>query len=193
MNLMMAGSDKHILTVAEILELNEEKLRYVRMAFGYVRDMDDAEDIFQDCILRILNARDSIFVSDLKAYFSASIRHSCLRKLKARSKSGTLTDPVMQAHIARLSSEAENPDPAAFDDVRKLIGNCRARLKDLTMDVFEAKRIEGMSYKEIAGIFGIRESRVNLEIRRALKIFREEFKDYLPFLTLLMYGLHIIH
>ena len=83
----------------------------------------------------------------------------------------------------------ERPDPAAQDDMSRLMKNCRARLKDLTINVFEAKRFEGMSYREISRIFGIRESRVNLEIQRALKIFREEFKDYLPAITLLITGL----
>lgn len=190
---MDVDSSRHILTLSEILDLNAEKIRYVRLAYGYVRNMEDAEDIFQDCMLSILNGRESIYVSDLPAYFSASIRHSCLRRLRSRSRAGTLADPVLQAHVARLSAEAEESDPAAYDDVKKLIGNCRAKLKDLTMDVFEAKRIEGLSYKEIARIFGIRESRVSLEIQRALKIFRDEFKDYLPIQILIAYGLHILH
>ena len=181
----MTDNGKHSLTTAEILHLNTEKIRYVRLAYGYVRNMDDAEDIFQDCILRLLNDREKIFVSDISAYFSAAIKHRCLRHLQRSARSEVMADPILHAHIAKLSAESGSPDPGTHDDIYRLLQNCRARLKDLTANVFEAKRIEGMSYREIAGIFGIRESRVNLEIRRALKIFREEFKDYLPFIILI--------
>lgn len=186
---LMTDSGKHNVTTAEILYLNTEKIRYIRLAYGYVRNMDDAEDIFQDCILSILNNRDKIHISDISVYFAAVIKHRCLRHLKRESKSDTFEDPILQAHIAKLSADMERPDPAAQDDMSRLMKNCRARLKDLTINVFEAKRFEGMSYREISRIFGIRESRVNLEIQRALKIFREEFKDYLPAITLLITGL----
>ncbi len=64
----------------------------------------------------------------------------------------------------------------------ELFRKCEKRLPKLTLEVFEAKRLEKMSYKEIGKVYGISESRINFEIKRALKVFREEFKDYGLFL-----------
>ena len=138
----MTDNGKHSLTTAEILHLNTEKIRYVRLAYGYVRNMDDAEDIFQDCILRLLNDREKIFVSDISAYFSAAIKHRCLIHLQRSARSEVMADPILHAHIAKLSAESGSPDPGTHDDIYRLLQNCRARLKDLTANVFEAKRIE---------------------------------------------------
>lgn len=183
--LMIADNMKHTVTMAELISLNAEKSRYVRLAYGYVCNMDDAEDIFQDSLLQLLRGMDHIYVSDIKLYFATVIRNACLRHLKRKVKSDSLSDPVLQAHISRLEADTENL--SVYADLFRHLKNCRSALTELTIDVFEAKRFEGMSYKEISRIFGITERRANHEIQKALKIFREEFKDYLPSIILLMF------
>ncbi len=54
----------------------------------------------------------------------------------------------------------------------------RRLLPELTYEIFTAKRLSGMSAKEIAKQFGITERRVNFEIQKASKVFRQVFRDY---------------
>lgn len=43
---MASAKERHLITVDEILSLNKEKLRYVTIAEGYVKDRSIAEEIF---------------------------------------------------------------------------------------------------------------------------------------------------
>ena len=73
-------------------------------------------------------------------------------------------------------------------DFPALLEKCRSRMSDLTYEVFMAKRLDRMSYMEISKMFMISRSRINYEINRALKIFKDVFKDYLPVIALLICG-----
>ena len=58
----MLNEKPHKLTIDDILLLNEERLRFVKIAQRYVGKRDIAEDIYQDSIVKILNRRDEIEV-----------------------------------------------------------------------------------------------------------------------------------
>ena len=75
------GLEKHKITKEEMMSLALERERYVRLAMIYVRNRSDAEDIFHDLMLRLYMEQDKFYVSDIKSYFSSSVKHSCLRFL----------------------------------------------------------------------------------------------------------------
>lgn len=185
------GLEKHKITKEELMSLALERERYVRLAMIYVRNRSDAEDIFHDLMLRLYMEQEKFYVSDLKSYFSSSVKHSCLRFLCRNSKSEHMGDDLsaLEAYfISRLqyggfestSFEADFPD---------LFKKCAERLPKLTLEVFAARRLEKMSYKEIGEAFGISSNRINYEIKRALAVFREVFKDYHYLLIFFFYGL----
>lgn len=176
----MSVKEKHIITHEELTSLTLERARYVRLAQIYVRDGNDAEDIFHDCILLLINNRDRLYVNDIRSYFAASIKNRCLRYLKNRQRVESVdsgADPLRQYFMSRLQDNGEE-DAVRCADFPELFRKCEERLPKLTLEVFEAKRLEKMSYKQISKMFGISENRINFEIKRALKVFREEFKDY---------------
>ena len=50
------------------------------------------------------------------------------------------------------------------------------KLPEKRREIFELNRLEGLSYKEIASKLNISENTVDTQIRRTLKLFREEIK-----------------
>ena len=60
------------------------------------------------------------------------------------------------------------------------------RMPELTRRIFEGSRYENKSYKELAQELNIAFTHVNFEMRRALKKLREEFKDYIFALIILL-------
>ena len=180
----MSSMEKHIITHEELTSLTLERTRYIRLAQIYVRDENDAEDIYHDCILLLISNKDRTYISDVKSYFSVIIKNRCLRYLKQKQRSESVdsdTDRFRQYFLTRLQENAEE-SAVRVADMPELFRKCEKRLPKLTLEVFEAKRLEKMSYKEIGKVYGISESRINFEIKRALKVFREEFKDYGLFL-----------
>lgn len=174
----MSVKEKHRISGEDLMSLVSDKARYMRLAQIYVRNESDAEDIYHDCLLYLYDSRDKIMVSDIGAYFSITVKNRCLRFLKKQDRESPVdSSDFSNFFISRLEDNCESRTECNAD-FPELLKKCGQRLPKLTMDIFEAKRLEHMSYKEISRIFGVTENRINFEIKRALKVFREEFRDY---------------
>lgn len=61
------------------------------------------------------------------------------------------------------------------------------KLPEKRREIFELNRLEGLSYKEIASKLNISENTVDTQIRRTLKLFREEIKKLKTILLTFFY------
>ena len=165
--------------------LNQERVRFVRLAVRFVGDTEVAEDIVQDSMIDFVKIMDKKDISNVKAYFSTIVKNNCFHYLnnKKHSSFSLESDSQLVIENIRILSEQIEDTTGQMDDIKKILDNCKDQLPELTVKVFAAKRLEGLSYKEIAKKFGISERRVNTEIQKAQKVFREEFKDYRLLMT----------
>lgn len=165
--------------------LNQERVRFVRLAVRFVGDSEVAEDIVQDSMIDFVKIMDKKDISNVKAYFSTIVKNNCFHYLKNKKHSSISLESDSQLIIEniRILSEQIEDTTGQMDDIKKILDNCKEQLPELTLKVFAAKRLEGLSYKEIAKKFDITERRVNTEIQKAQKVFREEFKDYRLLMT----------
>lgn len=182
---------RHIITIEEILSLNKEKVRYITLAYSYVRDYSCAEEIFSQCIFKLIQTKDSQYVSDCRAFFATSVKNRCINYLKRQQKECEMNQNERRKErigieIERLTVQCAQEEFQT--DFPALLEKCRSQMSDLTYEVFMAKRLDRMSYMEISKMFMISRSRINYEINRALKIFKDVFKDYLPVIALLICG-----
>ena len=172
---------RHIITIEEILSLNKEKVRYITLAYSYVRDYSCAEEIFSQCIFKLIQTKDSQYVSDYRSFFATSVKNRCINYLKRQQKECEMNQNERRKErigieIERLTVQCAQEEFQT--DFPALLEKCRSRMSDLTYEVFMAKRLDRMSYMEISKMFMISRSRINYEINRALKIFKDVFKDY---------------
>lgn len=70
--------------------------------------------------------------------------------------------------------------------MQTMLDRAVSRMPELTRRIFEGSRYENKSYKELAQELNIAFTHVNFEMRRALKILRKEFKDYIFVLIILL-------
>lgn len=159
----------------------EERGRYAALAYSYVRDMSTAEEIVHQCIFGLMQTTGRRYVSEPKAYFASVVKNSCLNYLKRKSKECSIDDDCglkerIDLEISRLAAQAGTEESSA--DFPALLKKAREQMPELTYDVFMAKRLDRMSYKEIARIFRISESRIHYEMHKAIRIFRKVFGDY---------------
>jgi RNA polymerase sigma-70 factor (ECF subfamily) len=150
----------------------------------YLNDTDAAEEIVQELFCHIWDKRETIEIKEtLRAYFFRATRNRCFnhfRHLKIREAhqqetqaENNITDNLT-AYEAMKGFELE-------EKITQVINQLPAQCKL----VFSMSRFEGKKYQEIADELGISKKAVEAHISKALKVLREELKEYLPLLLLL--------
>lgn len=155
-------------------------------AYSFLQDKEDAEEIVQSTFLMVWEKRETLAIrTSVKPYLYAMVRNACLNaikheKIKQRYAGEEIAlaarshDAVSQA-VA--SNELEHRIKAAMDVLPE---QCRM--------VFKLSRFEELKYAEIAEQLNISIKTVENHMGKALKIMREQLKDYLPLVIVFLNG-----
>ena len=155
-------------------------------AYTFVQDRDEAEEIVQSTFLNVWEKRDNLSIhTGVKPYLYAMVRNASLNVLKhekIKQQHVTMEMAVAERSVESVSrtvmaSELETKIYKAMD---KLPEQCRL--------VFKLSRFEELKYSEIAEQLNISIKTVENQMGKALKIMRDQLKDYLPLLIVLMNG-----
>jgi RNA polymerase sigma-70 factor, ECF subfamily len=151
-------------------------------AHSFLNDPDEAEEVVQSSFVTLWNKRQSLEIqTSIKSYLYRMVRNSCLNVIKHRNVKKEYAaleiaggEPMHEGVIQSvLSSELEQKIQAAM---KALPEQCRI--------VFQLSRFEELKYSEIAEQLNISEKTVENHMGKALKIMREQLKDYLPLILL---------
>lgn len=141
---------------------------------------EQAKDIVQDVFVKFWNDREKLDIKiSIRSYLFVSVRNRCLDILRKKDRSIKLSeisegrDVADESFETYILSELENLLTRSLD---KLPGRCR--------EVFELSRLYGLKNREIAIKLNLSEKTVENQMTKALRILREELKDYLPLLAL---------
>jgi len=155
-------------------------------AYTFVQDRDEAEEIVQSAFLSVWEKRESIEIrTSLKSYLYTMVRNACLNVIKH--------EKIKQKHIGEELAIAER----SHDSVSQRINSSEletriqvsmAKLPEQCRLIFKLSRFEELKYAEIADHLNISVKTVENQIGKALKIMREELKDYLPLVIVLING-----
>jgi RNA polymerase sigma-70 factor, ECF subfamily len=156
-------------------------------AFTFVQDHDDAEEIVQSTFLMVWEKKEVLEIrTGVKPYLYAMVRNACLNVIKH--------EKVKQQHAAvemvmgERSVESVTRTVMASELEAKIYRAMEA-LPEQCRLVFKLSRFEELKYAEIAAQLNISIKTVENHMGKALKIMREQLKDYLPILLVLMKGL----
>ena len=133
-------------------------------ALRYVDDIDRAEDIVQDCFVKMLEGHPSDCLHD---------SHEMAAPLLFRIVHNRCID-----ELRRYQPQVPIPTDMAEDDVESSFVAARLwtaidTLPDRCREVFLMAKRDGMSYREIADELGLKENTVRNHIARALETLRE--------------------
>lgn len=190
--ILMKGSRRH-LSPGEFAHMFAQlRPRFEAFANRYVRNRAAAEDIVAESFMTLWERREKIAPdSNLPAYLLTIVRNRCLDWLRAQIRHSQieqrlygLRQEIVEADIQSL--EAFDPNEICSKEVERIIRETLERLSPLTRQVFEARRFDEKSYKEIAETCGITVRRVEFELTKALKEFRTALRDYLPAFLILL-------
>ena len=154
-----------------------------RFAFGYIKDRDASQEIVQDVFINLWNKRETIDPDrQVKSYLYTSVKNRCLNYIRDNKKFRSFyLDVEVEMEIPDT-----NPDLFSENETKIKIENALDKLPEKCRQVFELSRFEEMKYKDIADNLGISVKTVEVQISKALRILREELKEFLMILILLI-------
>jgi len=167
---------------------------YYKQLYAYARKFvhdDIAHNAVQDLFASIWQKSNSITITtSLQNYLISGVRNNCLHWLeKQKVRNKYVNDTAIQMAIDELNFYANTEDSYQSLIEAELQGKLNEAISKLPpqcQKVFIMSRSEGKKNKEIAEELGISVKAVEKHLTKALKILKEDLKDYLPLLLALL-------
>jgi RNA polymerase sigma-70 factor (ECF subfamily) len=153
-------------------------------AYSFVQDRDEAEEIVQSTFLSVWEKRADLAIhTGVKPYLYAMVRNAALNVIKhekIKQQHASVEVAVAEKSVESVTHTvmASELEDRIYKALNKLPEQCRL--------VFKLSRFEELKYAEIAEQLNISVKTVENQMGKALKIMREQLKDYLPLLIVLM-------
>lgn len=149
-----------------------------------LNDSEEAEEMVQNTFIVLWENRANVDIhTSLKSYLYRAVHNSCLNRIKHMK--------VRQEHSAYVlhtqEEEVESTSNVVIgNELQQQINVAIEQLPPQCKRVFTMSRYENLTYAEIAAQLEISVKAVDKQMVRALRILREQLKDYLPLILLLL-------
>lgn len=176
------------------INFNSIYTTYYRRAFlftlSYVHNDLVAEDIVSEAIIYLWELSKKQEIPSIEAVLITYIRSKSLNYLKhlqvQENVYQNLTDKGQRELEIRISTlEACDPKEVMSEELRSKVKTLLAGMPEKTRIAFISDRLDGKSHKEIAEELGISVKGVEYHISKAVKLLRDNLKEYAPFLYFL--------
>ena len=154
-----------------------------RYAFSFLNDRNEAEEIVQNAFIKVWERKSDLQVqTSLKAYLYTMVRNASLNRIKH--------ERIKQQHVQNQMRVMESArelvsEKVMSNDLEAKIYSAMNTLPEQCRLVFQLSRFEELKYQEIAEQLQISVKTVENHMGKALKLMREQLKDYLPIVLLI--------
>ncbi|MGI4864763.1 MAG: RNA polymerase sigma-70 factor [Janthinobacterium lividum] len=143
-----------------------------RFAFSYLKSRPAAEEIVQECFIKIWEKRTQLRDDvPLKGYLFTTAHHAVLNELRRDQHHLRL-----HGQVAAAAGPASVANEAEYQEMEALYQAALDRLPPKQREVFVLSRQLGLSYPEIAERQGVSVKTVEAHIMQALKTMRSYFR-----------------
>ena len=171
---------------------DEEIKQLVRRCYGrmkaYIMKMaslssDDADDILQETLLKLLEKQPSVLKSKIDGYLFRMVKNACVNFRTRGGHNRTVSLDKMETDAAlNLLSEldfenAELKEASREADLNVIL-DFADQLPLRTNEIFRMSRLEGKKHAEIAMELGISVRAVEKHLQKSVTKYREEFKKF---------------
>ncbi|MBK8807949.1 MAG: RNA polymerase sigma-70 factor [Bacteroidales bacterium] len=151
--------------------------------YKVLNDKTTAEEVVQNFMLKLWEKREALHLPDeIDKYLYKAVYNNSIEYLRKKSKV-SVTDNFDINH-ERLS-HSENMIETV--ELSSRISSIKKSLPEMTLQIFEMNRNEGLSYPQIAEQLQISVKTVEYHISKALKTFRQNLSEYLAMALLFIY------
>lgn len=162
------------------LEFNNQVLQHSRklymIAFRFLKRQDEAEDAVQEIFMRLWNKNEELGrYNSLEALATASVRNYCIDILRRKK---LMIIENNEDHNGVPDSGLSPEEALENSETSGILNNIIKKLPDLYREIITMKDINGLSYEEIVEITGQNVNTLRVNLSRARKLIRDEFKKY---------------
>lgn len=153
------------------------KNKLFRLALRITLNREEAEDVVQDTLIKVWNARDRWLELDSIEAYSLTIARNlsldCIKKMENQN------DSLEEQNTERLDENTSTPSERMIQkDKLDIVRNIIDELPEKQRSCLQLRDIEGKSYKEIADILSITEDQVKVNIFRARQTVKQRFQQF---------------
>ncbi|MBE1552976.1 RNA polymerase sigma factor [Sporosarcina limicola] len=161
----MTKNEKFILVENFIVENREA---HYRLAYGYVKNKENALDIVQDAILKALNSIDRLEeLAYLKTWFYRIIVNTAIDFIRKHQRVTLMDDDILVLHLPKIEDELTDMD------LQDAIDQLPPQYKSVIILRF----FEDLKIEEIAEIMGVNVNTVKTRLYTALRKLRVEMGE----------------
>jgi RNA polymerase sigma-70 factor (ECF subfamily) len=166
-----------------ILQLKFEKLfreHFTGLCYfaqKYLGDLDTSKEVVHAVFVKVWENRAKFdFEKPAKSYLFTSVYNRSMNVIRDNKKFSSPGDE--EVHAATLET-GEFSDTMELAELEGKIKTAIQKLPEKCRQVFELNRFEGKKYAEIAEHLQISIKTVETQMSKALKVLKEELKDYI--------------
>ena len=139
------------------------------VSFSYVGNLDDAKDVVQNIVMKLLEKDDLESIRDIKNYIGAAIRNESLKKIKQHRRTFTVKHQAAEVP----SFEKELIQNEISDSIYKQLES----LPEQNRTAFKLCVLNGVKYENAADAMGITVNTVKYHLKKSFKILRLNLRD----------------
>lgn len=139
-----------------------------RIAFSYMGNSEDCEDILQEAFLRLYYNAPQLSPKEEKYWLIRVTINLCRNQLKSFWKRNRVSLEEFNTILETMNAEWQPEEKQALFDLVSIAGNAK--------DVLILHYLEGYQIKEIAKILGISESAVKMRLKRGREKLKQELE-----------------
>jgi RNA polymerase sigma-70 factor, ECF subfamily len=148
------------------------------LARWLVRNKEDAEDVVQEAYLRALQYSGGFRGGDARAWLLTIVRHAAYTWLRKTRAYEPVTEFDEELHTSEVG--VSNPEELMLRNADgRLVEKALSELPVRFREILVLRELEGLSYKEIAGVMGVPMGTVMSTLSRAREGFRHKADELL--------------
>ena len=153
-------------------------------ACSFIADSDDAEELVQSAFITLWEKRNAVEITtSAKSYLYMMVRNNALNKIKHEQVKRQYASEHLHLHEeAHESSNQKIIGKELEQKIRQVI----EILPEQCRLIFKMSRFEELKYADIAGQLNLSVKTVENQMGKALRILRNELKEFLPLLFLII-------
>ena len=152
-------------------------------ASRYVSPAETSEDIVQEVFFNLWKNRKTLNIhSSLRNFLVTSVKNSCMDYFRKESSHDKYLENYFLYNDSLSAAEVYT-----INELEEMIQTALEKLPSNIQAAFNMSRSQKMTYNEIAAEMNVSPKTVESYISQALKVLREELKDYLPIALLFTY------
>ncbi|HJX72127.1 MAG TPA: RNA polymerase sigma-70 factor [Bacteroidales bacterium] len=141
-----------------------------------LKKQQDAEEVTQEVFIALWQNRERMTLNTSLSTYIYSIARNQIYHIYR--KSFYVQSYIEYLYHTDIKLEMLTEDQVLYNELQKFMNHAIEELPPKRKEVFKLSRMEGLTYKEIAGRMKISENTVDVQIRKALGFLKNTFKNY---------------